>query len=142
MNLEDVFAIEQVIGVYSYTWDSGDVDGWTEVFTEDGIWDSHRKDEVEPRTHLAGRERLREFASDSFSGRLAGIQPRHYQTNTLFLGLTDDTARTRTMTQVTWLPAGEMIPSIKWSGVYVDTWRKTHAGWKIAQRTLLLDQPA
>ena len=111
MNLEDAFAIQQVIGVYSYTWDSGDVDGWTDVFTEDGIWDSHRKDEVEPRTHLAGREGLREFAIESFSGP-GGNQPRHYQTNTVFLDLTDDTARTHTMVQVTWLPAGEMIPSI------------------------------
>jgi hypothetical protein len=59
----------------------------------------------------------------------------------VFLDLTAETARTRTMLLMTWLPSGEMIANIMWTGVYLDDWRRTETGWKISRRELYLDQP-
>ena len=141
MNLEDTFFINEVIATYSYTWDSADPDGWVDVFTNDGVMEFHRKESVDPEERFVGRTALHELAVNSFSGR-GRNQPRHYQTGTVFLDLRAETAQTRTMVAVTWLPAGEITASINWTGIYIDDWRKTETGWKIARRALHLDQPA
>jgi 3-phenylpropionate/cinnamic acid dioxygenase small subunit len=143
MSLEDRFAILEAIATFSYTCDSDDVDGWVNVFTDDGVWESRRRGEPEPRTRRVGSAALHEFAANLFSSRGDRdiSQARHYQTNTVFLDLTAETARTRTMALITWLMSGEMIANIAWTGVYIDDWRKTEGGWKISRRELYLDQP-
>ncbi len=78
MKLEDAFAINEMIATYSYTWDSGDPDGWVEVFTGDGAMEFFRKESVDLERRYAGRGALRELAVNSFSGR-GRNQPRHYQ---------------------------------------------------------------
>jgi hypothetical protein len=58
MTLEDRFAILEAIATYSYACDSDDADGWASVFTDDGVWESRRRGEPEPRTRLVGRVAL------------------------------------------------------------------------------------
>jgi hypothetical protein len=139
MNLEDTFAINEVIANYSYTWDSADPDGWANIFTDDAVWESYHKGAVDPETRVVSRAALRKFAADRF-GRRNGEQSRHYQTGTVFLELTAETARTRTMVAVALLPAGEITANINWTGIYIDDWRKTENGWKITRRALHHDR--
>ena len=56
MNIEDMMAIQQLIALYSYTFDSGDDKGWANVFTRDGIWESFAAGATSPSTRLTGYE--------------------------------------------------------------------------------------
>jgi uncharacterized protein (TIGR02246 family) len=139
MSVEDRLFIEDVIATYSYTWDSRDADGWAGIFTDDAVVEFYLKGESHPNARIESRTALREFAAERFRGRGAG-QPRHYQTGTMFLELTADTARTRTMTLVTQMPEGETVASVGWTGIYEDDWRKTSSGWKMSRRAFHEDR--
>lgn len=136
MNPEDAFLIQQAVARYSHTFDAGDVDGWADVFTEDGIWEFYAAGAVTPSTRLVGRAALREFAEKRYSGRPKGLTSYHHQSGILFDELTADTARTRVMVIITTHAIGEPTGRIYMTGVYTDLWRKTSRGWKMAHRVL------
>jgi len=52
MNTEDKLAIQQAIANYSYTFDSGDAEGWANIFTEDGVWEFFAGGVPTPTTRL------------------------------------------------------------------------------------------
>jgi len=140
MSIEDRFAILDAIARYAYTFDGQDADGWTNIFTPEGVFEVHAHDSTEPSSRYTAHAELRRFAADSFSGRLAGARVRHFQTNTSFHELTLDSARTATMALITHLGPPQEQLRVTLTGVYEDEWRKEDGAWKIARRTLYLDR--
>jgi hypothetical protein len=139
MSLQDRFEIVEMLGVYANAWDGKDPDAWAACFAEDGSMDIVREGDARPPA--VGRESLRKMAETSFGSRLATIQTRHYQTNTVFQSLTEAEARTRTMAFITWLRAGEEHPQVEMTGLYDDDWVRTPDGWRLKRRSLRVDSP-
>jgi uncharacterized protein (TIGR02246 family) len=131
--------IFEVISRYSHMWDSKNPSGLADLFTEDGVWDRWGPGVQKPDISLKGREALREYTAERFRTNLADRQTRHYQTNTIILDLTDDTAHTRTVFVVTHVPASEKSPRVVTTGIYEDEFRRTGGGWRISHRVLRAD---
>ena len=135
MNTEDMLAIQQEVARYSYTFDSGDAEGWANVFTEDGLWEYYTAGATTPATRLAGHAELRDFCAMRRSERREGVTSYHHQSGVIFDELTADTARVRTMLVLTIQVAGEPA-RVFLTGVYEDQWVKTPQGWRIKYRVL------
>jgi hypothetical protein len=140
MSIKDRFAILDAIARYAYTFDGQDADGWTNVFTRDGVFEVYAHGSAEPSSRYTAHAELHGFAADSFSGRLAGARVRHYQTNTSFIELTSAAARTATMALITHLGPPDEQLRVTLTGVYEDEWLNENGTWKIARRTLRLDR--
>jgi hypothetical protein len=139
MSLQDRFDIIEMLGVYANAWDAKDADAWAACFTEDGAMDIWRGGEGGPPAR--GRDSLRKVAARSFAGRLATIQTRHFQTNTVFLSLTETEAQTRTMLQLIQVRPDEPHPRVEMTGLYDDDWARTGEGWRLKRRSLHVDTP-
>ncbi len=135
MNTEDMLAIQQEIARYSYTFDSGDADGWAELFTEDALWEYVATGAAEPTTRLAGRQALREFCARRFSERPAGMTSHHHQSGVIFDELSDVSAKTRCMLVLTTQKTGEPA-HVLLTGISRDEWVKARDGWRIKHRVL------
>lgn len=136
MNTEDILAIQQAITNYSYTFDSGNAEGWANIFTGDGVWEFYGIGENSPSTKLDGYEALRQFAEQRYRDRPEGVRSYHHQSGILFDELTSDTARTRVMLVLTVQSAGERTARVLTTGIYHDQWRKTPKGWRLEYRAL------
>ena len=143
MSVEDRLDILQKIAEYAYTFDGKDAEGWANLFTKDGVWDSIIKEQEEPMDHLVGRDTIREWAVNRHKTIPDTLRSFHYQSGTSFDELTPDAARTRTMVMVTGhdMSAG-LDPAkpaqVSITGVYTDDWVKTSEGWLIKKRILVL----
>lgn len=135
MSTEDMQAIQQQVARYSYTFDSGDAEGWAEVFTEDGLWEFYAAGATTPATRLEGRDALRGFCQQRFSERREGVTSYHHQSGVIFDELTADSARVRTMLILT-IQLPSEAPRLYLTGVYEDEWVKTPQGWRIKYRVL------
>jgi hypothetical protein len=143
MSVEDRLAIIQKIAEYSYTFDGKDAERWSQLFTEDGIWESILKEAEEPTERLEGRSMIRDWAARRHGTIPDTYRSFHHQSGTLFDELTDHTACTRTMLILTGhdmskpdaLKSGATIAA---TGIYFDDWRKTEEGWLISRRVLVL----
>ena len=135
MRAEDMLAIQQQIARYSYTFDSGDADGWAKVFTPDGLWEFYATGAKQPDTRLDGYAALRDFCARRFSERRGGTTSYHHQSGIIFDELTADSARVRAMLIITVQVPGEQ-PRLYMTGVYEDQWVKTPEGWRIKYRVL------
>ena len=136
MNVDDVLAIQQQVARYSYTFDSGDADGWAKVFTPDGLWEFYATGASQPATRLDGYAALRDFCALRFSERRGGATSYHHQSGIVFDELTADSARVRAMVIITVHVPGEQQPRLYMTGVYEDRWVKTAEGWRIKHRVL------
>ncbi|MBI4497266.1 MAG: nuclear transport factor 2 family protein [Chloroflexi bacterium] len=139
MNIADRLAILDVIGKYAYTWDRKDVDGWLQLFMDDGVWEAYQPGTTEPVVRIVSQPELRTYAEQSFTVRLAAVQTRHHQTDTVFVEIGPDRAMTETMVLVTHQGAADAVPRLFLTGVYRDEWRKTEGGWQFARRALYRD---
>jgi len=135
-DFEDVLAIQQAIANYSYTFDSGDAEGWANIFTRDGVWEYYGIGEDKPATKLDGHDELRRFAEQRYRDRPEGVRSYHHQSGIIFDELTSDTARTRVMLVLTVQTAGERSARVLTTGIYHDQWQKTPQGWRLTYRVL------
>lgn len=133
--LSDMLAIQQQIAQYSYTFDSGDADGWAKVFTPDGLWEFYAAGAAQPSTRLDGYAALRDFCARRFTERQSGATSYHHQSGIIFDELTDNSARVRAMVIITFQVPGKQ-PQVYMTGVYQDDWVKTAEGWRIKYRVL------
>ena len=139
MSIEDRLAIREQIARYSYVWDELDAAGYADLFTDDAVFEVDPTLPEGPSVHLESRAAILEWARSRFEGR-GRIRTRHNQSGTVFEQLSADSARTRTMNlTMRWL-RGEARPELWSTGVYVDEWRKTTEGWRMARRTLHHDR--
>lgn len=142
MNTEDRLDILQKIAEYSYTFDGKDAEGWANLFTEDGVWDSIIKGQDIPTEHLVGRDTIREWAATRHKTIPDTYRSFHHQSGTIFDELTPDSAVTRTMLILT----GQDMSAaparggaqVTIAGVYHDQWVKTAGGWLMAKRVLVI----
>lgn len=135
MSSEDMLAIQQEIARYSYTFDSGDAEGWAGIFTENGVWEFYPAGAAEPATRLEGHAALREFCTERFEQRRDGLTYYHHQSGVIFDELGVESARTRSMLMLTVQRPGE-APRVYQTGVYQDHWVMTADGWRIKYRRL------
>jgi len=131
----DKLAILEAIATYSYTWDDNDVDGFAGIFTRDAMWTFYNAADAEWITYDS-QDAIRAYTAARIPIKIKeGIRSRHYQLGTVFLELTTDSARTKTMNLVTRRFPKDPAPRVVNSGHWEDVWRRTPDGWKIAQRT-------
>jgi monoterpene epsilon-lactone hydrolase len=124
----DHIEIQQLYARYSHTIDSGDVKGWADTFTEDGMW---RSDTACYR----GSEQLAAFAETS-RNLLGGY--RHVQTNMLLSPNAEGVDGSSYLLFLQPDP-GRNAPTIINSAVYRDSIVRTPAGWRFAIRRLVID---
>lgn len=124
MRSEDMLAIQQQIARYSYTFDSGDADGWAKVFTTDGLWEFYATGATKPTTRLEGYAALQNFCAQRFSERRGGVTSYHHQSGIMFDELTANSAVVRAMLIITIQVPGEQA-QMYMTGVYHDKWVKT-----------------
>ena len=132
-------AITDVLTQYSYSWDSKDSKGFSELFTEDGILEREVNGKKLNSATIKGREAIYNYAKTSHEGRLADRQSRHHFSGIVFLELKDTTAVTENMALITHQTEESGAAYISSSGYYLNNWQKTPNGWRISKRILKVD---
>lgn len=139
--MEDRFEITEQIAKYAQLWDRKDADAFSQLFTEDGVFEWHFANASEQPPLLTGRENILHYAKNAHAGRLAGRQSRHHFSGLVFETLTETSATTEHMFMVTHVTA-EAPPVIRSTGIYRIAWRKTENGWLMSHRKLFVDRRA
>lgn len=122
MNAEDRQAIIDLISQYSQAYDANDMERFVALFDTDGVIES-------PLGKWVSNEQIRqEVATRRQELTDQGIQPRHYQTNTLLTEIEEGRIEGRTMVFITWQYVGEQEPKVKYTSIYEDEFRKTDKG--------------
>lgn len=133
----DRHLILETISRYGLHYDEGDLDAFTELFTEDAFVD------ISPdpgffELPLRGRDAIRSAYAGRLAEVLATAQRRHVQTNTVIHELTTDTAQATTFLSVFSVPHGGQA-EIRGTGVYTDVLVRRGDRWLIADRRLKMD---
>ncbi len=126
----DRLEIEQVVLRYGFAFDNGDVAGFLDVFTDDGVFEAYLVGREELLSRFRGTAELRSFVE---SGVPTGGVALHHVSGVLFDSLDADGPRTRTTLIIT--KQGARGPVAVSHGTYHDRWRRTPDGWRIAHRT-------
>ena len=140
--LQEIIAkqeILEIISLYSHSWDSKNPEKLSEIFAENAVWEWYPPGGDKPLASFPNRNKLIEWASERFKTKLADRQTRHFQTNTVFIELTDNTARTETMLLLFYKVKGEKQPTAMGTAIYKDEFIKTQDGWKIKRRAVFGD---
>ncbi len=130
-------AIRDVLYQYTYNFDGKNPDQFVELFLPNAVWEIFPRGAEKPLFSFKGREDLKNFVANRFKTVLATRQTRHYITNTVFLELTADYARTQSTVLVVHKIKGKKLPVLINSGVYDDEFKKTKDGWKFASHTAM-----
>jgi len=142
---EDRFAILDLIALYGHTLDSGDLDGWIDLFVADAVY-------TLPTQVLESRDEIRTWIDSLADLRQPDLQTRHHTTNTLLYPLSADRVLGRSMLFMTAQPRGpanqEVIPlhatedqraRLTLAGLYGDEFVRTPAGWRFQSRQADVD---
>jgi len=147
--ISDKIEITEHISKFSHTRDELDMEGTLNLFTNDATikWiDGNGKEEF----FWKGREGLREGFNGYFDKaknmkipfKENGFDTRHIQSNTIFLDLTQNTAKTKTAILVTWVYNSKKTgrknkPKTIYQGYYEDEFIKIDGAWKIKNRKVI-----
>ena len=131
--------IMELVSKYFHMWDTKNAPGLADLFAEDGVWDRWGPGAQKPEVSIKGRDNFRDWTANRFRTALADRQTRHYQTNTVFLEMTDDFSRTQTVFVVMQVLAGDKSLRVATTGIYEDEFRRTPRGWQISRRVLRAD---
>ena len=140
---EDKLEIHALISTYSFMWDEKNAVGVSELFTDNCVWSWYRLDGTEV-LEMTNRKTFHDFVEKMFSNQLNGIQTRHFQTNTIFIELTENTVQAKTVYLSTKVLLNDMVdmennPLTSYQGVYEDVFVKTKNGWKFKKRKVVTD---
>jgi ketosteroid isomerase-like protein len=140
MNAEDRQAILDLIAQYGYTWDANDVEGFCALFHDDAVINLYVPGQATPvHTHQANSDRRAYIQSRWEALAAQGIQPRHYQLNTVLTEVSPGLVRGQLMILLTHQYPGEAVPRVVVTGIYRDEFRRTAEGWKFARRDQYID---
>jgi uncharacterized protein (TIGR02246 family) len=115
---EDLEEIRKLLARYCFAIDAKDAAAFSELFTEDGVFDFKLAPPVQ------GREALRQF--------VGGIpDDRHHVTTNEIIELDGDRATVRAYALITM----ESPPVLSAMGEYEDVLHRTGEGWRFAHRT-------
>jgi hypothetical protein len=135
LNTTDRQEIMDLIYLYSYTFDSKDLDGWLSLFTENATWSNyHGNSSVPDAVTRSNNDRRMLIGALLGEIRAQGVQSRHYMTNTLLKRTGDGGAEGITMFFLVWQYPSEASPRPANSGYYKDEFMKTESGWMFASR--------
>ena len=133
-NADDRQAILDLISSYSYAYDASDLERFAALFQANAVVTFRQG-------NLTGNAHIREaMAARRRWVAQQGIQPRHYQTNTVLTEMAEGHVQARTMVLVTWQRSGEPEPKVVHTGFYDDEFRRTAEGWQFSKRAILIDQ--
>lgn len=139
---EDRQRIADLISQSAYAYDSKDVEGYLDLFTQDCLLEMYAGSEQRPIVKATGREELGMVTRQRLTQLTQkGIQSRHYQTNTVLTPRRDGRIEGVTMLNLMWQAAGEKPVTVT-TGIYRDLFEKTDRGWRFAKRSLFIDQTA
>jgi hypothetical protein len=126
--VEDRLAIIELEGAYARTFDDHDGDGWAELFTPDGIYQSRvLAGSPDPAMHVQGTEQLRRFCTDA---PFTGIHFLHLPQ----LTLAGDTAIGRIHLEFHGSYPDGGAPITKLVGYYDVAYERREGRWLIARR--------
>jgi 3-phenylpropionate/cinnamic acid dioxygenase small subunit len=125
--LEDKEAIRELLCRYCYGTDTGNVDQWVGVFTEDCVWDGG------PFGICNGTREMRAFYAQ---GGDAAKSMRHLTLNTI---IDVQNERARAVSYVVVLGIGESDTKVFFTGFYDDLLVRHSGQWRIAKRKLRPD---
>jgi hypothetical protein len=132
--------IEDLISSYSRSFDSHEIDDFLALFTSDATLEFYAAGASAPLVSAAGTDALRALVAKRFGLLEArAVRSRHFQTNTLLALHADGVVNGTTLLNLVW-QIGEDRPTTVMTGVYVDVFTRVDGHWKIARRTLLMDQ--
>ncbi|MGF7160819.1 hypothetical protein FHS85_002450 [Rhodoligotrophos appendicifer] len=132
LSAQDFAEISNLYGAYNLCSDLGDVDGYAECFTSDGVL------EVLPQDiRIEGRAALKEHKRRDLAGR-NGRYRRHWNGSLNLKRLMDGTIRGRCYL-IAYNGDPGTLPSVADCGVYEDTVVKEDGFWRFRHRHLTMD---
>ncbi len=130
--LEDKFAIEELIARYNQSLDGGDYPSWVACWSDDAVLDGIGK-------LLTGKAQIQAFA-DQYEGstrsKINGL--KHYTVNILST-IDADTARSSSYLQL--VNTTDKGVKIIFTGRYEDDLKRVNGQWQFARRKLHQDMP-
>jgi ketosteroid isomerase-like protein len=126
VSLQDRLELLEIEARFDWFIDTGDIDGWVDHFTEDGVFEASYG-----TAH--GRDELHRFMEKLESGFSKG--KRHVSANHVVEG---DGQEARVSGYLVVFER-EQAPHVVATGTYVNTYRRTDSGWKVAHRKLDID---
>jgi uncharacterized protein (TIGR02246 family) len=127
--VEDELAIQRVITEYAVRLDAKDIDGYLELFAEDGIWQVGT-------TQRRGREEIRAMLEGLYGQ--TEVEPYGYEqfrmVGNFQIEVDGDRATARSR-HVEYIRGERGNPDAILSGLYVDEFVREGGAWKIAHRT-------
>lgn len=132
LSAEDFFEIQNLYGAYNLCSDLGDLDGYADCFTEDGVL------EVLPQgVRIAGKDALREHKYRDLASR-EGRYRRHWNGSLNLQRLDGGAVRGRCYLIAYNGEPGQM-PTVADCGVYEDHLVRENGAWRFNRRLLTMD---
>jgi hypothetical protein len=133
INIDTRLQLQDLIAAYSFGYDELQWDLFSSVWTEDATLES-------AGGLLNGRNEIINWARKRREQwQTEHVQTRHYQTNSLLTEVSHDLIEARTLLFIAHQHEDQPQPELAHTGVYVDTYRLTDDGWKIARRKICID---
>ncbi len=134
---KDHLEILDLISEYARCFDSGDLEAFADLFTPEGSLTTP----IGVGTTRAGIREWAEARWDSL--RKAGVEPRHFQTNTQLVRAGAGAVRGTTQLLLVWLSSPDGAAQLKGVARYDDEFRNTSEGWRFHRRSIgSTDHPA
>ncbi len=129
--ISDRLALKNLVDTFSVLADIKDIDSQVMLFTEDGVVDSYRGEQL--MSHIVGREQLNE----RFSGFLSLFDTVYHQNGQQTVNINGDTATGTAYCQVVLIGKNrEGVRTMTTQGViYKDEYQRVDGRWLIKHRT-------
>jgi ketosteroid isomerase-like protein len=132
MNIEDKFAIEELIARYNHSIDGGDYETWVNCWSEEAVMDGVGQ-------YRVGIAAIREFANayeENHRSKIAGL--RHFTFN-IISEINGAEATSQSYLQL--VRTGTKGVQIIFTGRYEDVLRKSEGKWRFRGRKFIQDLP-
>jgi len=130
--------IRQLIGDLAIQADTGEIEDYLALFTDDAVWEMPANAATGvPAAHYVGQADIRAGVEGrrGMGVQGPGTAAKHH-ISTIRLGVDGDDATAHIYYQFLNRVDGQVV--IQTFGQYHDRYRRTAAGWKLAHRTILL----
>jgi uncharacterized protein (TIGR02246 family) len=131
---DDQVAIEQLLNRYCHKLDRGEIDAVLELFADDAVLIP----EYEGGARHAGREAVRAWYTRYGANTIAAVQGLRHKISTVMIDVTGDTATASCYLDADSISKTNGKRSLV-GGRYEDRLVRTPAGWRIAERRIIID---
>lgn len=151
--LNEKMELLELITRYAFAYDSGDIEGWYDLFTDDGVFSVYLPSRKEPLLLATSKEDLRQQITaqqekDKVTFNSPYVTAFHLQSGTIFDELTTETASAKTMVHAFLQDCDDDLTGTLtnedlmerltltplFGGVYYSTFRKVDGEWKFSSR--------